>query len=218
MSGSIATLISDFSSPVPSEGFGIGILRRVRQNTEPESAPVQPTVDHQAELIRSVETRARNEEREKARRQLDEVLNAEREKHREELAVQRELWVEQEAQQLSSQMIAALGNLEAILSEKAARILVSVIPEALQQRAVAEFKAHLGTILSGETETLVKVSGPEDLLSAVKAGMAPREGIIEFIPSHDVELTLVAGDTTIQTQFGAWSERLRDLLKADPSC
>jgi len=218
MPGSIANLISDFSSPAAPEGGGIGILRRVRQPAAPEPHPVQSPVDRQAELIQSVEARVRAEEREAARQQLEQALKAEQDRHREELAVQRGIWVEQEALQLSSQIDNAIGNLESLLSEKAARILASVIPEALRQNAIAEFNEALGTILSGKTSTLLKVAGPEDILNAVKARIALRDDVVEFVPSDTAEVTLVAGDTTIQTQFSAWSERLQMLLKAEQSC
>jgi vacuolar-type H+-ATPase subunit I/STV1 len=218
MSGSIANVISDFSSPGAPEGLGIGILRRVRQAAEPDPVPVQSPVDRQAELIQSVEARVRAEEREAAREQLEKALKAEQDRHREEIAALREIWVEQEARQLATQIAAAIGNLEAVLSEKAARILASVIPEALRQNAIAEFSEALGTILSGGVSTILKITGPEDILKAVKARMALPEGVVEFVPSDAVEVTLVAGDTTIQTQFSAWSERLQTLLKAEPPC
>jgi len=218
MPGSIANLISDFSSPAAPEGGGIGILRRVRQAAAPDPHPVQSPVDRQAELIQSVEARVRAEEREAARRQLEQALKAEQDRHREELAVQRGIWVEQEALQLSSQIDDAIGNLESLLSEKAARILASVIPEALRQNAIAEFNEALGTILSGKAATLLKVAGPEDLLNAVKARIALRDDVVEFVPSDTAEVTLVAGDTTIQTQLSAWAERLKMLLKAEQSC
>jgi hypothetical protein len=218
MTGNIANLISDFSAPPTPEGYGLGILRRVKQIAEAEPVQMPSMVDRQAELIQSIEARVRAEERQAAREDLEKALTAEREMHREELAVQRELWVEQEGLQLSSQIIEAVGNLEAILSEKAARILASVVPEALRQSAIAEFNEALGTILSGEPAALMKVTGPEDLLKALQAGMALREGIVEFVPGDDVDVTLVSGDTVIQTQFSAWSERLQAALKAEKSC
>ena len=218
MTGIIADLISDFSAPPAPEGFGLGVLRRVKQIVEAEPVHVPTTADSHAELIQSIEARVRAEERQAAREEIEKALAAEREMHREELSVQRELWVEQEALQLSSHMVKAIGNLEAILSERAARILASVIPEALRQSAIAEFNEALGAILSGELTSLVTVTGPEDLLKAMQAGMALREGIIEFLPSADVDVKLVSGDTTIQTQFGAWAERLQAVLKAEKSC
>ncbi|WP_414473339.1 hypothetical protein [Microvirga sp. M2] len=218
MSGSIASLISDFSGPAAPDGMGIGILRRVRQVPEPEPDPVQPAVDRQAELIRSLELRVRAEEREAARTQLEQALKTEQERHREELAAQREIWIEQEAQQLSMQIVTAIGNLEAALSEKAARILSAVIPEALRHNAISEFREALGTILSGEPGPLVRVTGPEDILTALKACIAPRDGVVEFIPTDAVEVMLVAGDTIVQTQFSGWSDRLQSALKAKSPC
>ncbi|PVE22473.1 hypothetical protein DC522_20995 [Microvirga sp. KLBC 81] len=215
MSGGVARLIADFSIPSASEGFGLGMLRRVKAVVEEEPVRVQSAPDRQAELIRSAEAQARAEEREAARQQLKEALDAEREKHCEELAVQRELWVEQEAAQLSAQIVDSLGNLERILSDRVARILAPIIPEALQQKALFEFNEILGTILSGEISTVLKVTGPEDMLKAIRARFALREGIIEFVPSDDVEVTLVAGDTTIQTQLSSWSIRLKEALKAE---
>jgi hypothetical protein len=217
MSGNIADLISDFSKPALPEGIGIGMLRRVRQAAEPKATLIESTIDHQAEMIQAAVAQARAEERETARVQLEQALNEERERHREDLALQRQLWVEQEALQLSTQIIREVGNLEADLSEKAARILTSVIPEALRQNAIAEFNEALGTILSGELTTVLRITGPKDVLDVMQAGMTMREGIVEFVPGNDVEVTLVAGDTTIQTQFNSWSERLQTFLKAEQS-
>ncbi|WP_150117374.1 hypothetical protein [Microvirga vignae] len=214
MSGGVADLIADFSMPSAPEGFGIGMLRRVKAVVEEEPERVQSAPDRQAELIRSAEARVRAEEREAARQQLKEALDAEREKHCEELAVQRALWVDQEAAKLSAQIIGSLGNLERILSDRVARILAPIIPEALQQKALVEFNEILGTILSGEISTVLKVTGPEDMLKAIQTRFALHDGV-EFAPSDDVEVTLVAGDTTIQTQLSSWSIRLKEALKAE---
>ncbi|MEZ0169645.1 hypothetical protein [Microvirga sp. TS319] len=218
MSGSIASLISDFSSPAATDGMGIGILRRVRQAPESETAPVQPVVDRQAELLKSLELRVRAEEQEAARTQLEQVLKSEQERHREELATQREIWIEQEARQLSMQIVTAIGNLEGALAEKAARILSSVIPEALRHSAISEFTEALRTILSGESGPLVRVTGPADILTAIEACIVPRDGVVEFIPTDAVEVILVAGDTIVQTQFSGWSDRLQSALKAMSPC
>ncbi|MXQ11661.1 hypothetical protein [Microvirga makkahensis] len=218
MATPIADLISDFSSPAASEGIGIGVLRRVRQNLESDQVAVQSTADHQAELIRSIEERVRAEEREAARERLENALKAEYDRHCKDLVHQREKWVEQEAQQLSSQISTAMADLESLLSESAARILASVIPEALRQKAIAEFNEAIGTILSGNVSTLLRVTGPKDMLEALKAGVTVGEGVVEFVPGDAAEVTLIAEQTTVQTQLSTWSERLRTFLKAEPAC
>jgi hypothetical protein len=215
MPNGIANLISDFSSSASSEGLGIAILRRVRHSQEPEPVRAPSAEERQAELIKMLENQVRMEEREAARLRFEEALEEERQRHVEEMAAQRVIWVEQEALQLSSQIIKAAGNLESVLSEKVTRILAAVIPEALKQNAISEFTEILATILSGENTPLLKVTGPEDLLSSIKGSMMLREGLVEFVAADVVEVTLVAGDTMVETQFGAWTERLQALLKAE---
>lgn len=215
MPDGIARFISDFSSPEPVEGFGLAVLRRVKQVQEEEVVHVPSAEERQAELIQAAVAKARAEEQAAAQRRLAEALEEERKRHAEDLATQREIWAQQEALQLSAQIVEAVGNLEAFLSEKVARILAAVIPEALKQNAIAEFTEILRTILSGEITPLLKVTGPEDILTAIKTGMALREGLIEFVPTDDVEVTLIAGDTLVQTQFNGWAERLQASMKAE---
>ncbi|WP_134496187.1 hypothetical protein [Microvirga pakistanensis] len=168
--------------------------------------------------MQSFEAQVRAEEREVAREQLARALKTEQDRQREELAVQREIWVEQEARQVASQIIDAIDDLESLLSERAARILASVIPEALRQNAITEFNKALSAILAGDVSPLLKVTGPEDLLKGIRDGLALRDRVVEFVPSDVVEVTLVAGDTTIQTQLGPWVDKLQALLKAGQSC
>lgn len=216
MAGGIASLIEDFSVPA-ADGYGIEVLRPAKPVPVPEPEPtrVPNPIDRQAELLRAVEVQTRQEEREAARQQLEAALNAERERHQEEMAATREVWVQQEALQLSSQIVESFKNLESFLSDKVARILTPVIPSAIQQKALTEFNEILGTILSGETTSLMKVTGPDDLLSAIKSKFSVPGGVIEFVPSDDVEVTLIAGDTVVQTQFNSWSTRLQEALKAE---
>jgi hypothetical protein len=134
MAGTFASMIEDFSLPASQEGFGIAILRQVRKVAEAEPERTPSASERQEELIRATEARVRAEERETARRRLEEALDAERERHRADLEVQRGIWVEQEALQLSSQIVEAMRNLEDILSARVAAILGPILPEALQQR------------------------------------------------------------------------------------
>lgn len=217
MPRSIANLISDFSGPATPEGHGIGVLRRVRQVVEPDQPPPS-SLDPQAESIQSIEARVRAEERAAAREQIESALKAERDRYREELTAERKIWTESEALQISTQLATAMVHLEHLVSEKAARILMSVIPEGLRQSAIAEFNEALASIVQAGPLTLLRVTGPEDLLDAVRARMTLREGLIEFIPSNTVEVMLVAEGTTVQTQLEPWSERLLTLLKAEQIC
>ena len=214
MAGAIASLLEDFSPAPRSEPVGIGVLRAVKAAAEPEPVP-PPAVDRQAELIKAVEAKVRAEERDAARRQLDEAVAAEKVRYEEELASQREIWVEQQASQLSTLIVEGIGRIEDMLSERVANIMKPFVSEAFRQQSIVEFKEALATLLLSEETGTMKIAGPEDLLLALKENLGPHGGAIEFLPGDHVEVSVTTRDTTVQTQLQAWSDRLEQVLKAD---
>lgn len=214
MAGAIASLLEDFSPAPRSEPVGIGVLRAVKAAAEPDPVP-PPAVDRQAELIKAVEAKVRAEERDAARRQLDEAVAAEKARFEEELASQRVIWVEQQASQLSTLIVEGIGRMEDMLSERVANIMKPFVSEAFRQQSTAEFKEALATLLLGEETGTMTIAGPEDLLLALKENLGPHGGAIEFLPGDHVEVSVTTRDTTVQTQLQAWSDRLEQVLKAD---
>ncbi|MBJ6123932.1 hypothetical protein [Microvirga splendida] len=215
MAGAIASLLEDFSPAPRSEPLGIGALRTVKAAAEPDLTPPPPPVDRQAELVKAVEAKARAEEREAARQQLEEVMAAEKARYEDELASQRVIWVEQQAAQLSVQIVEGIGRIEAILSERIANILKPFVSEAFRQQSIAEFREALATLLLSDETGPMKIAGPEDLVLVLKENLGPHGEAIEFLPGDHVEVSVTARDTTIQTQLRAWSDRLEQALKAD---
>jgi hypothetical protein len=215
MAGAIANLLEDFSPAPRNEALGGGILRAVKAKAEPDLPPPPPVVDRQAELLRAAEAKVRAEERDAARQQLEEAVAAEKARYEEELASQRVIWVEQQADQLSMLIVESIGRIETMLSERVANILKPFVSEAFRQQSVVEFKEALATLLLGEETGLMKITGPEDLLQALRENLGPHGSAIEFFPGDHVEVSVTARDTTVQTQLQAWSDRLEQVLKAD---
>jgi hypothetical protein len=216
MPGAIANLLEDFSPASRGQPVGIGILRVVKVAAEPDPTPVPPPLDRQAELLKAVEAKVRAEEREAAQRQLEEAVAAEKTRYEDELASQRVIWVEQQAGQLSMQIVEGFGRIEAILSERVANILKPFVSEAFRQQSNAEFKEVLATLLIGDETGPMKITGPEDLVQALKKNLGSHGGAIEFLPGDHVEVSVTARDTTVQTRLRAWSDRLEQALKAEP--
>ncbi|EIM24930.1 hypothetical protein [Microvirga lotononidis] len=214
MAGTLASLLADFSSPPAGAPSGISLLRTIKVAPEPTpESPPPPAVDRHAEIVTSVEARVRTEEREAARRELEDAIAAERARYLEDMNEKRAIWVEQQALQLSSQIAATLDRLEADLSAKVANILRPFVAEAFRQQALAEFKEVLATLLSGSNARLLNVSGPEDLLMALQGSLGPSRNMIEFTPGEHVEVSVKAQDTLAQTQLNAWSARLFQALE-----
>jgi hypothetical protein len=215
MAVTIASLLADFSPSSKGENMGINILRPVKPVAE--AAPVQapPPVDRQAELIRSVEAKARAEEREAAGKRLDEALAAERARFEQELNSEREVWVEQQALQLSGQIQSTLARIEADLSDRVGRILRPFVAQAYHDQALAEFKETLATVLAGAEGKHMRITGPKDILMAIKASLGAHETAIDFLPNEHVEVTLITQDTIVHTQFNSWLSGLEQALKAE---
>jgi len=214
MAATLATLLADFSSPAAGASSGMSLLRSVKVAPEPNPEPVPPpVVDRHAEIAASVEARVRAEERETARRELEDAIAAEKARHLEDMNEQRAIWIEQQALELAAQISAAIDHLETNLSEKVANILRPFVAEAFRQQTLAEFKEVLGTLLSGRDACLLKVSGPEDLLAALQTSLGPAGNRIEFAPGEHVEVSVTSQDTLAQTQLNAWSVRLSQALE-----
>ncbi|MEE1612590.1 hypothetical protein [Microvirga sp. CF3016] len=214
MAGTLTSLLADFSSSVVDDASGISLLRAVKVMPEAAPEPQQPSIiDRQAELIKSVEARVRAEERETARKELEDAIAVERARHLEDMDHQRTAWTEQQSQAMSAQISEAIGQLEANISERVANILVPFVADAYRAQSLAEFKGLLGTLLSGRDASLLKISGPDDLLSAMKIHLRHYGSSIEFIPGEHIEISAKAQDTIVQTQLNSWSARLAQALE-----
>jgi hypothetical protein len=214
MAGTLASLLTDFSSPIAGEASGIGLLRTVKVPPDTVLEPQQPVIDRQAELIRSAEERVRVAERETARKELEDAIAAEKARHIEDMNSQRTIWVEQQALQMSAQILSAVERIEENLSERIANILRPFVSEAFRQQTLIELKDVLASLLSDRDAGLLTISGPGDLLSAIKNNLGRYESSIEFSPSEHVEITVVTQDTLIRTQLNSWSVRLAQALES----
>ena len=213
MAATLASLLADFSAPNDGRTSGLELLRTAKIVPDAEPEPQKPIVDRQAELVRSAEARVRAEERETARKELEEAIVREEVRHAEDMNVQREIWVEQQAMQMSTQIVEALGRIEAVISERTANVLRPLVSEAFRQQSLDELKDVLATLLSDSDVGLIRISGPQDLLSAMRSHLGSHERAIEFSPAETVEVSVIADDTTIQTRLDSWSRRLAQALE-----
>ncbi|WP_262299132.1 hypothetical protein [Microvirga sesbaniae] len=214
MAGTLASLLADFSNPTAGDASGIGLLRAAKAAPEPVPEPKQPAADRQADLVRSVEARVRAEERETARRALEDAVAAERARHAEDIDTQRAVWAEEQAQRLSAQISEALDHIALSVSERVANILRPFVSEAYRRQTLAEFSDVLATLLSRRGENLLTISGPDDLLSAMKPHLEGHGSSIAFVPSDRIEVSASIQDTSVQTQLNSWSVRLAQTLES----
>jgi hypothetical protein len=222
MSTALAQILTDFSAPKSQEAAIMALLKPVRSpvktGVEPEAQPevkakINPA-EERAEAIRRAVEAARDEERTLARTELAQALAAERERSQIELQEQRQVWAATEGAELGARFGEAFTALEAMLSERVANILGPFVAEAFRRQMIDEIGAALKSLLADATAETIVVTGPEDLLSALKASLGDHLGSVEFKVAESVDVSVTAADTAIDTLLKPWSERLNDLLKA----
>lgn len=208
MTSLIAHLLTDFSKPKADEAPPF--LRQAA----PEPKPERQEIDDTTALIRAAETKARNEEREIARANLEKTLAAERARFEEELTAQRAAWAEQEGLQLALQWAEAFAGLETQVSERVAKILGPFLAGAYREQAIAGLIETLRSVLSGAGPKIIRVSGPHDVLATIQDRLGSLSEALEFVPNGAFEVAVLADATTIETQLQSWSQQLDDVFRA----
>lgn len=160
------------------------------------------------DLARQLEA-ARESGREEARAAANAELefNLAREQHRLEarIAQERETWLAQESETLSRALDEAFSRLESSIAGSVARILKPFVTDALREQAVASLSETLSGLLSDE-RALVRVSGPENLLNALRDKIGTRGASIEFHPGEP-DVRIIADHTVIESRLRSWIER-----------
>ena len=178
-----------------------------RTSLTPEAEPVE-TPEERAALIADAEARGREQGLAEARAEALAALEAEREAFAASLAEERAKWCESEADRLSSAFTAALSALDADLTQRIGRLLVPVLTDALRRRAMDELAVSLGRLLADPGHAVIRVSGPEDLLDALREKLGPLAGPVTFEPGDAPEVAVVADRTVMETQLAAWTRVL----------
>ena len=152
-----------------------------------------------------------------ARAELEATIAAERASFEQRVREERARWVAEEGERLSAGWDGMLQELEAKLSDAVAGLLLPVIGAGLASKAVSELSAVIADLLSEDKRPLIRVLGPEDLLTALRMRLGPKAASMEFAPSETVDLKLVLGDTVIETQLAAWRSRLSQAIDGAPN-
>ena len=205
----IARYLPDFSlepaSPPPRAQDGLALLLRPQR---PSAAPAAPVEDREA-LLRAAEARGWEQGRADAQAESAAVLVRAREDFDARLDTARRDWCRLQADALAAGFGTAVDALAATLSERIGHLLVPVMTESLRGQAVDELASLLSRILTdGTTRAPIRVQGPADLLDAIARKLGPHSTTVAFTPADAIDVTVQADQTLIETQLGAWADRL----------
>ena len=143
-----------------------------------------------------------------ARRDLDEERARLKLEITEEVARARAEWAEQEGERLMEAHRNAFAVFETRCAEAVANILRPFLVQEAIVRVTESLIENLEVLFASRTQALFEISGPADLLDALKAKFGDRPAAIAYQPDDTIDVRVRVDDTIIETQLSAWMQAL----------
>ncbi len=168
-----------------------------------------------AEALEAARAQAHEEGRAEAAHETREAVTAElTAAHEKALEEARAAWVADEAARLSAALQDGLDALRTRLAEKTVRVLEPFLEKALRDKACTEMVAMLERLFAGgEAGTEIRISGPQDLLDALRPALPDRPGLVLHVEPERPDIRISCADTTLETQIAQWSRILSGDVK-----
>lgn len=172
-------------------------------------APAPPVnIDAQLEEAKEL---GRQEGLAAAREEFEASLALER-KDRDDREVARRLaWQANEYARFAEKIEHAMAAIEGKLAQGVARILKPILIEERAKQVTDALSENLSKILSRDAPALLKITGPEALLSVLRDKMSAHAVAVEYIPSAGADVTVEANQTIIQSQLQAWIDHIASI-------
>ncbi len=200
-----AARLVEFSRAAPLAERPLGVIQTFSRPVKP---PVEAPVDREAERVAAAFLRGRNEGLDTARAEYQAKLSEAEAAFEERLAAQRSLWAGDEGAALGERIGLAFEALNFQVGDAVAAILSPFLDGALRARMVEELLRTLEKTLRGGRPASLKITGPEDLLAAVRTALGDSAAAIDFEATGDIDVRVVADSTVIETQLGAWLRQI----------
>ncbi len=142
-----------------------------------------------------------------SRTEVEALLARQRLEAADALEQARQAWADEVATRLSAQIPEALQALGESLSDATGRLLRPFLDGELHDAASRALIDQIRPLLAGEDGMLIRVSGPALLLETLRH-VFPAGCAVEFTENDAADVTIVAGETTIETRIEAWVARL----------
>jgi hypothetical protein len=181
----------------------------------PEASPF-PSVDHTKARIDEAFERGAADAKARAWAEFSIMLADENRKFQETLACERAAWVAAQAELFERQLTPALADIEARIAQAAVRVLGPVLLAATREQAAEALAGKLHVLLAKDGAARLVISGPEDLLQALREKLGSHAIAAAFLPGAASGIRAEIGQTTIETCIAEWAGAL-GLPAASPS-
>ena len=156
--------------------------------------------------------RSHEEGRAAAEAELQGKLDAQRHEFEQRLMSERRAWVEQEAGVLAARVSAAMRDMEVSIADSAARILKPFLATELQRHVVEDLAAAVRGLVSSDASARMVVSGPEDLVGALREKLEGVAANLTFSIKDSPDMQVVLDQTIVESRLAAWLARMQEAM------
>ena len=204
--------------PAPRAALALGrVLRdasapRNEAVAQPRARPVQSEAEMGARIADAYE-RGRAEGAAAARLEQAEAVAQVMEEERERsMETQLDFQLNEYAQ-IADQISAGLQDVEQRIAQAAARILAPLLAAEATKTIIDALCEDLAKLRVGGSPKLIRIRGPERILSALRERVAFLSVDVEYVVEDSVEVTIEAEDTTIRSALQPWSDLIDSLIR-----
>jgi hypothetical protein len=165
------------------------------------------------ERIAEVEAKAFEEGKAAAQEEWSRKLDEQRAYYEKQLSIERLTWASREADRLTEQLSTAVQEVGTRIADTAAELLKPFLTTVGHQRAIGDLVKAIETILMKDEAITLEIAGPEDLLQLLREKLSGKNMALLFTPAEGPEVRVVAGQTILETQLGAWVAKVEEALR-----
>lgn len=132
------------------------------------------------------------------------VETAARQQYAEQLELERQRWLRDEAAPLAQKFDDALEALGLQLSNDIAAALRPFLAEAVREKALAEFNHMLESHIVSSDGGLIRIRAPSDIVEALVPALPKGSSRYKLEEADGCDVIVEAGATTFETQVAKW--------------
>lgn len=114
---------------------------------------------------------------------------------------------------LSDSIASGFVEMERRVAQAAAQLLKPLLVEAVSRQIVDELAENVTRLTRSGGIGLLKVRGPERLLSVLKPKIQELAVDVEYVEDSGVEITVAAQSTEIRSELGSWMRLIDDIIE-----
>lgn len=147
--------------------------------------------------------------------EYEQKLKGEKKRFQESLTLERQRWVAEEGERLASAFDSSLRGSINELTGAMERILAPFVAREMLESLLADFVGTVQNVISRADQSVVRLSGPSDLLDIVERQLAVRSIAVSRMNGSGDELLVQVDLTAIETNISYWMNQIGGLAHRD---